>query len=158
MNKTILKISGLVIILLVVFATGRYCTPEKVITKTETVEVIKEVKVVETVTVQQNKRQTKTVITEYPDGKKVTEIYEVNEDVIFIENNSNSTVDSNTSTNTTTIVKTDKPNWNLYGVAGYQDNRFNYGINVNRRILGPVFIGVTGKNNKDLSIGIGIEF
>jgi hypothetical protein len=79
------KIVAIVAAFIAAFAFGYYLTPTKIKKETEIkeVEVVKEVvKYVERL---QERKQTKTVIIEWPDGTKMTEIYELYESTVVVE-------------------------------------------------------------------------
>ena len=149
------------------FGTAKFITPEKVVTKTETVEVVKEVvkevKVKDDSISQTNNRQTKTIITEFPDGKKITEIYEINQDTIIIvkkeKEESESNQETNINNNTSTIIQNQKAQWKINGTIGLEDfTKPIYGITAERRIIGPIFAGAYYKTNPEIGITIGVEF
>lgn len=160
--------------LLLAFAAGRFLTPTKVQTVEQIreveVEVIKEViKEVEakTSTTQKN-TQTKTVITEYPDGKKVTEIYELNQDTIVIEvekkveiaKESESVKQTEEYKMTTKTFST--KDWSVGAMAGVSGFDINskpfYGVQVDRRILGPVHVGGFVTDSKKVGLTVRVSF
>lgn len=131
----------LALLLLVVgIVIGRYTTPEKVVTKTVT-----EVK---TVTVVQH--DTQTVITEKPDGTKTTVITDKSVD----------TTQKDKTQETEKTVENYKPQWKV-GVQLAPKNpqyEYFYGVEVERRILGPVFVGAFGNTDRTLGLIVGLEF
>lgn len=152
MNYKVALATGLIIGALG-FAFGRYSAPVKTITKTETktVEVIKEVKVAS----QQNNRQIHIVTTKYPDGRVVTETFILNKDTIVISDNKES-VKENTVV-VTKEVYNKKPDY-LVGVLVETDySKPIYGVSIDRRILGPIFLGAYGKTDKQVGLSLKME-
>ncbi len=168
------KIIVVVVAIGLAFAAGRYITPEKIKTvektKTVEVEVIKEViKEVEKKTGQiKNDRQTKTIITEYPDGRKVTEIFEINKDTTIIEvekktdtsRNEDRRSESETSKEVSKEYAVNK--WSVGGLVGFQvkevfEKPF-YGIQIDRKIIGPVHAGVFATDNKQVGLTLRVSF
>jgi hypothetical protein len=166
-----LKICIIVIAIATVvgYGFGRFTTPEKVVTKVETVEVIKEVikevKIKDEKKKETVKRKTKTVIKEYPDGRKITEIYEVTEDTIFVETQEivdlRKQIEDLKKQNESKIIISQKPQWKFQGLAGVEITRPTkpiYGLGVERRIIGPIFMGVYGKSNSEAGVSLSLEF
>lgn len=102
------------------FILGRYTTPAK------TIEVIKEVHLNEN---KQENEHTHQVITEKPDGTKVTET------VTDLKTNTQLAVNTIESTKITTIKK-------KWGAGLVFDTRSKYGILVETRIIDPFILGV----------------
>lgn len=59
-----------------------------------------------------------------------------------------------------TETKAGKNNWFVAAGLGYNVNNFErtYQIDVNRRVLGDIFVGVYGSTNKDIGVKVGFEF
>ena len=116
--------------LLIGYAFGRYGQPAKVQIQTQTV-----VKEVETV-----KHDTVTVTKEIkePNGTVETDTVVTNKDV--------DTTQIQSDSKTTETITNQKPQWKLGVLGGYnlQDLRPDYGVSVDRRVLGPIFLGVIG--------------
>jgi len=166
-----LKTSIIVIIIAVIigYGFGYFTTPEKVVTKIETVEVVKEVikeiKIKDEKKKESVKRKTKTIIKEYPDGQKITEIYEVTEDTIFIETQEivdlRKQIEDLKKQNETKIIISQKSQWKFQGLVGTEIRRPTepiYGLGVERRIIGPIFIGIYGKSNTEAGVSVSLEF
>lgn len=137
------KVFGVFVVglLLIGYSIGRYIQPTKVVTKVQTV----------TQTVVQDHIHTVTVTVAKPDGSKVTTITQDN----------NSVVSKDTDTNSSTVTVYNKPQWKISGMAGANYNSLStpiYGGQVERRVLGPVFIGIWGFNNKSAGLSAGLEF
>ena len=145
------KILALLMLCGVSFGLGRYMTPEHV--EYREVEVVKEViKEVVKENIKKN-TQTKTVETWYPDGRHTIETYILNQDTIIIEKEL--LAEKEIKKEIEKIIDNKKPNW-LVGVS--YGNRQDYGITVDRRVLGPIFLGAYAKTDKDLGIAVKMEF
>lgn len=153
MSKKILKnpIAIGVVIFVVGLAVGRYATPTKVTTKvvTKVVEVIKEVKVVDTVKSKENNTETHTIVTEFVDGKKVTETFTLNKDTTFVTNKESTKKESSKDSQTVQEKITEylKPRWSVGVKASTTTDLLDgptYGLMLDRRILGPFSVGVQG--------------
>lgn len=155
--------------LLIGVAFGRYTLPAKIVTKTETVTVEKEViKNVETTSKDTNKDR-ELIVTETvkPDGTKIIEKHYVNKDQIKEDTTKvGTTTDVKSSDTKTSIVETNAKNdWNISALATKShtdDDMFkgslSYGVHVQRRILGPISIGAFGLTNRTAGISIGVSF
>jgi len=126
------------------YAFGRYFQPPQVVTKE--VEVIKEVEVV--------KREVKTIIKEVtrPDGTKET--------TTTIDENTKETTRKDQNRQNETIVTAQKPQWkvDLMVKASLTNIIPVYGASVQRRILGPMFVGVQGWGDQSAGVSLGMEF
>lgn len=126
------------------YAGGRYVQPAKVVTK------IKEV----TKTVQVVKHDTVTVVKEVtrPDGSK--------ESTTTITDHDVDTTDSSTKTSISQKISNEKPQWKASGLAGYNFSKLNpvYGAQIERRIIGPIFVGAWGNTDKAAGVALSIEF
>lgn len=117
------------------YGVGRYLQPARIEIKKEQVEVIKkDIKVVERIVTR-------------PDG--TTEKETVTEDKTLSQKE---TLDQS-------LVVNKKPNWKASGLAGLDisESQF-YGVQVERRILGPFFVGAMVTTNKTIGLSIGMEF
>lgn len=95
------------------------------------------------------KKDIKTIIKEIvrPDGTKET--------VTEVVDHSKESKESKTS------ITTFKPkDWVIAATAETKDLRqqFAYGIHIQRRILGPVFVGITANTEKQFGASVGLEF
>lgn len=137
-------LGGLLLVASVAYASGRYLQPPKVVTKTET--VVKEVQVI------QHDTTTKTHEEVKPDGTKTIDT--VVEDKDKEENKSSA--DSKAST----VVDTTKPQWKVGALGAYDFSTLKpiYGVQVDRRILGPIFVGAFGLNNRTVGLSVSLEF
>lgn len=168
------------------FAAGRYATPDKIKIKTvkEVETVVKTVTKVEVkwktrvVEKEATNKKTTTTITEYPDGRKVTETVVVDLSVKETvsdkdaSSNKDSVVDSSTVSkeeNTKTVTR-NRPSWSVtaYGLMDVRDFRGSsgnflggpvvVGATLQRRILGPIHIGIFGASDMTFGLGVGLEF
>lgn len=127
--------------LVVTYFIGK--SQSEVQTVTKTVEVVKEVVVV--------KKDEKIVVTEKPDGTKIT-ITETK-----TETEKNTERESNHSSETTPVIK----QWSVGAyVAGIDDR--SYVLTADRRILGPFSIGLYGRTDlssqNEIGLGLRVEF
>ncbi len=125
---------GIIILLIGIgYGIGRYIQPAKIVTKTEI--VVKEH--VHTVTVTVTK----------PDGTKTTTTTQDD--------------DKSTKDKSSTVTTQDKPSWKVAGLAGLSLNSLTtpvYGGQIERRIIGPVSVGVWGLTNSTGGVLLSIEF
>jgi hypothetical protein len=146
MEKLIkLGLIGIVLALLG-YATGRYFQPAKVEIRTE--EKVRTV-LIETV----KKKRIKIKIIR-PDG--TIEEKEIEEDITINEK------DKSKDTKTEKIVTNSKAQWRASLLAGKRDGIDltlpMYGVSIEKRLIGPTFVGVWATNKKDFGISIGLEF
>jgi hypothetical protein len=123
----------LVLVLLVGYAFGRYLQPAHEVIKTQTVTVEHE--------------HTVTVVVTKPDGTST----------------STTTTDKGETagTKTSTTIDNVKPQWKVSALAGLGLNSpisTVYGGEVQRRILGPIFVGAWATTNRTGGISLGLEF
>lgn len=159
MKKQLLILIGILIsgILL-----GRYTVPREVEIVEVEKEVIKEVvKYIETKK-RENNINIKIIETLYPDGRKVTETYKVDKSVVFISKKEKRETESTKESLKKEVIKTQKPQWLLGASAGYSIKSIGqspiYGINADRRILGPVFLGLGYNTDNQIKANLRIEF
>ena len=121
------------------YATGRYFQPAKI----EIKEVVKEIEVI--------KKDVRTVIREVvkTDGSKET--------VTVIEDKSKET--SKKESSKETIITNAKPQWRVQGLADLTTLASPvYGVGIERRILGPIFVGGFVKANREYGVSVSLEF
>lgn len=126
------------------YATGRYAQPAKVVIQTK--------EVVKTVTVVQHDTVTVVKEVKHPDGTTET-------DTTITDKDKDTTSDSDTKTASETITNL-KPQWKAGVQAGYNFSSFQkvYGAQIDRRILGPLFIGAWGNSDHAGGVSVSIEF
>lgn len=153
--KQILIYLGLIVLGV---AFGYYFAPEKIKTKLEikTVEIEKEVlKLIEV-----NKRKTSThiIVTEFPDGKKITETFIIDESISLVEIEKEKIVYKDREIVKEKEVENRKSQWLIKASAEVTPRKEVYSIDINRRVLGPIFIGVAANTSREATVGVGIEF
>jgi hypothetical protein len=146
MNK-VLKMSLIGLILFALGAAlGRYLAPEKVEVFKE--EVIKEVEVVKKDVVYVEKKITR------PDGTI--------EEERRIEDKSETERSRDQASRESKIVQSAKPQWKVSGLVETSYLKKNsspvYGISVERRIAGPIFVGAWSTTGSNFGVSVGLEF
>ena len=130
------------------YLLGRYLSPAKVIEK-EKIKIVKEIEikeVIKEVKVEKKDKNTKTTITEKPDGTKETVIVEVDKTV------TDTNTDINKDTKDTTVIEKSKekitinkkPDWRVTGTIGVEFDNYTspiYGGSIEKRVFGPIFVG-----------------
>ncbi len=149
------KIALSVLALAISYASGRYMTPEKIVTKEVT--VTKEV-VHENTDVHKN-TQTKIVETTFPDGHSVKETYILDQDTVVIEK----AVATETVHETTKTIDNQKPNYRVAAIIGTLSNNLKpeYGASIEKRVAGPIFAGInahTISGTVFIGASAGLEF
>ena len=126
------------------YGAGRYMTPAKIQVKTEI--ITKEVEV--------TKKDVKIIEHEIkrPDGTidKTT----TTEDKTVVSDSRDS------KSKASEVVVGVKPQWKVQALTTFKPTSFSYlyGISVERRILGPVFVGVHANTDKNVGISLSFEF
>lgn len=135
-------------------AIGRYSLPAKVITETKIVEKEVEKKKID--------KDKVTIITTTikPDGTKVTETKIVDKSVITVDIDKNKIIDKET------VTTFNNNNFHVSALIGHNfgnntdlllNNTFVYGISVEKRFIGPLYLGVWGMTDKSLGISAGVN-
>lgn len=136
----------IVIALLTSFSLGRFMQPERVVIKKE--EIVKEAE-----HTKKEKRQITKEVT-HPDGTKETVV--INEEI-----NSSDKQKEKQSTSEK-VVENSKKQWKVAATAvkkkDPQHNSIVYGVNVEKRLFGPLFIGTSFNQDRDFGVSIGLEF
>lgn len=126
------------------YAVGRYLQPPEVVTKE--VEKIKEVEVI--------KRDVKTIIKEVvrPDGSKET--------TTTIDESTRENTRRQTDNQKEVIVAASKPQWKagLTAKASISNIVPVYGVQVERRVMGPFFVNAQGWSDGTAALGLSLEF
>lgn len=134
------------------FGAGRYLTPDKVIHEVEEkiVEVTKEV------IKQVGKTQTHIIETTWPDGKYVKETFILDEKTVVIEKDKFNEIIKKERE----VIENSKPQWAVGGSTGLNldTKRQDYGVQVERRILGNIWGGAYAKTDKDIGVALKMEF
>lgn len=169
------------------YATGRFTAPQKVVTQIKTVtqtqdkivyQTQTQIQVVHDVDVQHD-IQIKTVTVEAKDGTKTTTTTEADHSkseaqVKAAETEATQKAETKTVYQTQTITKTverEKPQWSLALQPGFSLGTSQYNllsaipvprlmanVVVERRILGPVFVGVWASTKLDGGLSLRLEF
>lgn len=149
-------------------AIGRFEGPAKVVTKTETKVVTQTVvKEVEKKSTQTNKNTVTTVTeTTKPDGTKTKTTVITDKDSIKVVDNTKLDEKSNSSSDTksSTVTTYSKNDWNVSAMASVTKPKLSnlgtiaYGLEVDRRIIGPISAGVFGLTDQSYGVTLGISF
>lgn len=145
---------------------GRYTLPQRIITKTETQVVTKEV--TKTVEVDKtdyykNKVLIETTTTK-PDGTVIKQRKFVDKSVVLNDDEKNTTDDKSSITTTTTQTDTTYNTGYKGSVkivyAKHLDNLSEdiYGVEVDKKLIGPLVISGLGLTDKTIGLGLGVNF
>ncbi len=159
---------GGAVILIAGLAIGRFTLPSKVVTKTEVKVETKEVVKWKTKYVkQENKdKETITIETRYPDGRIVKEKRVLDKGVVVVDKTSDGAkeVEKKEERSTETTTTYAKNDWHLSALVSSSNNgeafsdKVSYGLMLERRIIGPFYLGVFGLSNKTVGAGLGVSF
>lgn len=147
-------------------AVGYFATPTKVVTKTEIKEVIKEVDK-RTEEAKQDRKNDKIYVkveTILPDGTRKIETRIVDKGTITIDSASQDTKTTDTTIDSKTekTVEHSHESLVIYGLAGVKLNDFasgpELGAGVQKRVLGPFWLGAFGTNKLSGGVTLGISF
>lgn len=142
-NKT--KVIIVVAIAAVSYAFGRYMTPSKI--EYKTIEVVKE----------QEHVNKDIVVTEKEVRNKdgsVTIDRRIEDKSVETRNKESSRMESK-------VVTNQKTQWKAHALVGVQKTDFAnpiYGLQIERRIVGPIFVGAWGMDSKEYGVSVGLEF
>jgi len=139
MNTRSYVLLGL-LLLVVGVAIGRYVTPERIVTKT----------IIDTKIVTVVQHDTRTVTVTKPDG--TTTIVSTDKSVDTIKQ-----VEHESQVK---VVENNKPQWKVSAQFAPKNVKYEYfyGAQIERRILGPIFIGAFGNLDHTLGLSVGLEF
>lgn len=154
---TKIKIAISAVSLVTAFAFGRWEAPEKIVTKTVTVEVDKKVQSSDIDT--NRHKESKIVEVVKPDGTKETTTTvseDTNREAKTHETNtaSKSTQSSKETTNRKTLTTISF----LGGISDFGTLTKTYGLGVTKPVLGPITIGVWGLSSGIYGASIGLTF
>lgn len=159
-TKTKIIISA--ISLLVAFGFGRFSAPTKVIKEVET--KIVEVKVEDTKTDTSRNRRVEKIITETtrPDGTKVVETRIVDASQTERSTEKETATNRTESSRNLEVVERDSGSTSISVLAALgKDSSFTtpiYGAHAQRRILGPISVGVFGLTTGVVGASLGLQF
>ncbi len=157
----------LVVLLAVGYVSGRYLSPSRVITKTETKIVTQEVvvtKEVDKTDYYKNKVLIETTTTK-PDGTVIRQREFVDKSVVIHDDTKDSTDNKNTTTTTNTTTEKDYPQAKYTGSTKvlFAKNVKNiaediYGLEVDKKLIGPFVVGAFGLTDKTVGLSLGLNF
>ncbi len=159
MNDTLKKILSYVIVFGIGAAIARFGLPARVVEKEHIVYqdriVVKEVEKKST-----DKKDNKTyvrIVTTKPDGTKTVEtrIIDMGETITL------QTQQQSMQQDTSTVTDKEKTTTRSTGdtlISLGVDNNIGYGLHINKRLLGPIFIGGFGYTDKIFGLNVGISF
>lgn len=156
------KVLIIVLSLIVSFACGRYLAPTKVVTKTETVEVVKTIDNTKTEAERDKHKTTTTTETTRPDGTKTTTTTATEDTSVHKETSKSDTTESDKTSETSKEVTRSSDKVTISALAGVNLTSLAsppvYGASASRAILGPIAAGIFGLTNGTLGCSIGIQF
>jgi hypothetical protein len=158
--STVILVSGL--------AIGRFTLPAKVVTKTQIQIQTQEVVKVQTQYVQTkdaNKDYIRTE-TKQPDGTIVIKTEIVDKSITHTDDEkvTNDMKSSNTTVTQDKTITFAKNDWHISALASPSgDNKLlnsslAYGAHVERRIIGPFYLGAFGLSNNTMGLSVGVSF
>ena len=150
-------------------AVGRFSLPAKVETKIEEKIVVKEVIKWKTQYVKNEQKDKETVIieTHYPDGKIVKETHIVDKGTIVVNKTAEGSKETDKKEETTTEKTVEYANrdWSFAALAAPKKSSeggvsltsgVDYGLHVQRRVLGPFYLGGFGLTDKTFGASLGV--
>lgn len=154
MNKYIIYL----VILGIGGAFGFYMAPEKIKKEIQIKEIEIEKEVIKEVEVNKRRKSTHTIITEFPDGKKIIEIFEVDESIKVVEVEKEKIIYKDKIKNIKKETIKQKSQWYAKISISVYPTQEVYQVDLNKRILGPIFLGVNGNTKNEFGVGVGLEF
>lgn len=156
----------LVILFLTGVAVGRFTLPSKIVEKEKIVfqDRIIEKKIEVSASQKKNNKVYTKVEKILPDGTKTIESKIVNQDVTVTNNKTNQSTDTTISQTTEkekTITYSKQDMIIAFGMSGRLDNltgKIGYGGIVEKRLIGPIYIGVMGYTDRTYGFNIGLGF
>ena len=140
LNKNKNALGG-VIIIVIAFYCGRISSPDKVKIEVKTVEVEKKT----------TKTERKVIkVKENADGSKDT--------VIVVDSNVNEESRGKSTVESKEIINGKRTNVSLLVGGAYPLSGPNYGVSVQRNILGPFTVGAWAITNRTAGLSIGLNF
>lgn len=158
-----------ILLLIASFIAGKYTTPEKIVTKIEEKVVVKEVVKWKKSESKEDNKNKETIIVEttYPDGTVKKETRIIDKGTVKISLNQERSKESESS-KVVTIEKSttnEKSNWQVSLLASTQNlsyndissgkTEINYGIHVQKRVLGPFYLGGFALDTKTFGLSVG---
>lgn len=154
MNKYVICI----LLLLGGFLVGRYTSPSSVTEKTHTETDTKQTQVDDkTIDKNVNKDYKKTVV-KNKDGSETITTEVIDKSNTTITDNNSTTTSSNTISNTEKTTTYSVNNYMLSVAADVNSGGITYGALVQKRLLGPIYLGVMGFTDKRVGLTLGVSF
>jgi hypothetical protein len=141
-------------------ASAWYLRPPVVETRTEYKDrVVEVVKTIREQVKTQTRRQVKTRTEEKPDGTKITVRTETGTET-KTETDTRSDGQKTASTEKVSVDRYWSPDWSVRGLAGVdlRSKAFTYGAAVERRVVGPVWLGAWALSSGVVGASVGVTF
>lgn len=149
------------IVAVVASGAGYYFAPSKVITKTKTVEVVREVEVQREVRDTRRDVETETRIRENPDGSRETIIVERERSEEVVRSESERAREESATESSEKLVIREKKAWLVSAGVGVKvDDELNqiFMGAIQRRILGEIYVGGWATTDGKVGVGLTIRF
>src|SRR5712664_3790852 len=158
MKAGLMELGVALLACVVAYGFGRYAQPAKIVIKTETVMVEKEIIKWRTKIVR-DQHEYKTVVEhKFPDGTLVRKSTDEKDSTTKIDQTENKR-DSSTSSK---VTEWRRSNWRIGALLGADIRRlgsgFDYGGRVERRLLGPIWFGAEGNSTGRVGASVSVEF
>lgn len=144
------------------FVVGRYSKPVEVRTEVveRTVTVERRTVVEKRVEVAKRDRRSKTTTTTKPDGSSttVTESHEREDTRTETARDTTAETATETERHAKEETRVSEPDWRVGGMVGLSGVGTVYGGSIERRILGPVWLGAWGLSSGAFGVSVGVEF
>lgn len=155
------KVALSVFSIIVSFACGRWLAPTKVVTKTETIEIVKTIDNTKTEAERDKHKTTTTTETTRPDGTKTTTTTATEDSTTHKETSKSDTTESNKTSETSKEVTRSSDKITLAALASFKLNDLtsglSYGAMVYKPILGPFGLGLGVLTNTTVFVSVGIS-
>lgn len=156
-NPTVRKVLVVIVVFVLGAAAGRYSLPAKVVVKTE----VKTVEKLVHDTTKDDNKNTVTVVTEdkKANGEVVTTKTVIDKDKIVTNDKSDLNVSTDSQSSQTTTY--DTKSLSISALAGVQfgnSDALTYGLHVQKKLIGPIEIGLFGFTDKLLGASVGLRF
>lgn len=150
------------VILILGLAIGRYSLPARIETKEVIKTITVEKKTDDKVTTKNNDKVLVTTVTKFPDGRIVTETKLVDKSTTTVVDNKKDNIDTKTedSKESTTIYEVNRYHLGLMAGKDITDltKAPTFGIELDKKFIGPISLGVYGQTDKTLGLLIGLSF
>lgn len=157
------KAAGAIVLLVTVFAIGRWTAPEKIKIETKIVEVVKNKEVSEDKTIKDKHKHTTIVVVKTPAGEEHTTTDITEDQTTNRDKKEKSTTDTTKNSDTIKTEEKSKSRLNIAVLAGTNITHASttgilYGASVSRNIIGPITLGIWGLNDATGGVSIGLSF